>query len=165
MITRDKLIAKGWSKEEIDKTMDIMDRAKKHPHPHTHYVNLSVYWIALVIIFIGNIAFSLLLLPLILTLNGMTLFFIILLLGFVFGILMSIIINDIENLERKHHLLIFFLFPIFALINFIIVVNIANKNIVAELTGLHQNPWIIGLIYIVSFMLPYIYLVFNEKWS
>ncbi len=164
-ITRERLESKGWSDEEINKTLAVLEHAKRNPHIQVYFLNNAVYWIALMLIIFGNFAFSILLLPLIITIHNLTLFFLILLVSFSFGIMMSIIIKDMEDLETKHHLAMFLLVPVIALANFFVIVNVANKNIVAEILHAQNNPWVVGLIYLVGFMLPYIYFVFEEKWK
>ncbi len=171
-ITKERLQEKGWSEEEIEKTMKILHHAKSNPHPHIHKLNKAVYWIAFSLTIIGNIAFSLFLLPLLLTTSGLTLFFIILVVAFSFGVLMSVIIKDLEDLQRHHHLAMFLSIPIVGIINFVVIVAMANKitalanaKVAGEFFTMHQNPYIIGLIYLVGFLIPYIYLVFEERWK
>lgn len=164
-ITRERLEKKGWSDEEIEKALTIIQSAEEKKHPHIKLLDKSIYWIGLLLIIFGNIAFSIFLMPLLVTIEGLSLYIIIILLAGTFGVLMSILIKDIENLEKHHHLALLFVVPIVGLINFGIVVNIANHDKIATLLEVHHNPFIIGLVYLAGFLLPYTYLVFEEKWQ
>ena len=72
--------------------------------------------------------------------------------------------NDIEHMERKHHFVALIVVPAIALINFIMMVNIANsiaKTINLPIT--RQNPYFIGVIYVIAFILPYVYTLIKTR--
>ncbi|MFH1589996.1 MAG: hypothetical protein ABIB43_05500 [archaeon] len=164
-ITRDRLAEKGWSEKEIEHAMNIFEKAEKKKRQKSHLLDKSIYWIALVLMIFGTFAFSTFLIPILVTFQNVSLYFIILLLAASFGVLMSVVIKDIEDLEKHHHLLIFLIVPITAIINFLIVVNIANNNPLAHLLSTHHNPFVVGFVYLAGLLIPYTYLVFEEKWK
>ena len=89
-----------------------------------------------------------------------------------FGVLMSIIIKDIENLQTKHHIGLLAIIPIVGIINFFIVVKAANNivtnlNELVSISVLHHyiHPILLGVVYIIGFLIPYFYLVHEEKWT
>lgn len=164
-ITKERLATKGWSDEEINKTIKILEKAKQKKHPHIVLLDKAVFWIALFLIVFGNFAFSTFLIPILVTFNNFSLYFIILLLSAAFGVIISIVIKDIEDLQQHHHLVLFLVVPIVGIINFLIVVNKANNNPLADALQTYHNPIIVGLVYLVGFMIPYTYLVFEEKWK
>ena len=157
-----KLSTKGWSKEEIAKIKKILKKAKKHPK--IVMLDKSVYWIALFLIILGNITFSIFLIPILVTFSNVSMYLIILVLAISFGIIMSIIVRDIENLENYHHIAAFIIIIIAGLISFSIIVKVANNNPVAEALSISHNPYLIGVIYLAGFIIPYSYFVFEEKW-
>lgn len=163
-ITHSRLAEKGWSDEEIEKTMDLLEKARQNRHPYIFLLDKIVYWMALVLIIVGNFTFSFILIPLLITFNNFSLYFIILLLSATFGIIMSVVIKDIEHLEVKHHVTLLLVVPIVGIINFFFVVKATNNDIMANVLQIYHNPWIIGIIYLAGFLIPYIYLVFEEKW-
>lgn len=164
-LTKERLLAKGWSDEEIDKTIEILERAKNKKHPKIYLLDKSIYWIALILMIFGNFAFSTFLIPILVTVNHFSLYFIILLLAACFGVIMSVVIKDMEDLKSGHHAVLFSVIPITGLINFFIVVNIANNNPLAKALSTYHNPWIIGLVYLLGLLLPFTYLLFEEKWN
>lgn len=164
-ITRESLSAKGWAKEEIDKTIKILEKAKLKKHPTIQVLDKSVYWIALLLMIFGNFAFSTFMVPLLVTINHFSLYFIIILLAASFGVIMSIVIKDMEDLETKHHIILLSIIPITGIINFFIVVNLVNSNPLAVSLQIHQNPFLIGIVYLIGLLVPFVYLVFEEKWK
>ncbi|MCH8003221.1 MAG: hypothetical protein IH934_01205 [Nanoarchaeota archaeon] len=155
------LVEKGWSKKDINKTIRIIEKAKKNKHPKIKVLDKFVYWFSLLITMIGNLIISISLIPVLITLKGQQLYLVIITLGFAFGLLFELLIRSIENLEIKHHLFLGIIIPIIAVINFIIISNNMKKLIGIESP---QNPIIIGAVYSIAFILPYIfYQIFLKK--
>jgi len=147
------LVEKGWSKKDINKTIRIIEKAKKNKHPKIKVLDKFVYWFSLLIATIGNLIISISLIPVLITLKNFQLYFVIATLGLAFGLLFELLIRSIENLEIKHHLFLGILIPIIAVINLIIISNNMKRLIGIES---QQNPIIIGATYSIAFILPYI---------
>ena len=155
------LVEKGWKKSDINKTLKIIERAKKNKHPQIKVLDKFVYWFSLLIAIIGNLFITISLIPVLIVLKGPQLYLVIITLGFAFGLLFELLIRSIDNLETSHHLFLGIIIPIIAVINFIIVLN--NMK---ELIGIQnfQDPIIIGSIYAIAFISPYIfYQLFLKK--
>lgn len=159
--TRKYLLEKGWKKRDIDKAIKIIRHAKKHKHPKIKLLDKSVYWLSIIVAIIGNFIISVTLIPFLLALNGLQLFLIVVILGVSFGLLFELLVRGIENLEAKHHIFFGIIIPIIAVTNFIIVSN--NIKIFIGIEN-PQDPVIVGSVYAISFMLPYIsYQVFLKN--
>ena len=155
---KNRLIEKGWSKKDINKTVKIIEKAKSNKHPKIKLLDKLIYWISLTVVIAGNFIIAISLIPELLVLKGMQLYLVIITLGSSFGLLFELLIRTIEHLKAKHHIFLGIIIPILAIINFIIV-----STTLKELTGIEnpQNPMLIGVIYSISFILPYvIYQVF-----
>jgi len=155
------LVEKGWKKSDINKTIKIIERAKKNKHPQIKVLDKFVYWFSLLIAIIGNLIISISLIPVLIVLQGLKLYLVIIALGLAFGLLFELLIRTIENLEIKHHLFLGTIIPIISIINFIII-----SNNMKELIGIESqhNPIIIGAVYAIAFILPYIsYQVFLKN--
>ena len=151
-----RLEKRGWGKKEIIKTLEIIRSAKLNKGKETIFLEKRIYWILLVITIVANFAISVALMPILMSLKGMFLYFIIIVLGIVFGLLFELVIRSIEHLEKRHHQLLVIFIPLIALANIWIISNISNNLAkTLNLTNMH-NPIIISIIYAVSFVLPYI---------
>lgn len=159
-----KLHLKGWSDEEIEQAHEIIKRAEKNKHPHVKRLENSLYWFTLIIGIIGTVFFSLILVPIFIINNNFWSYVLTAIFGLLLGALMIIIIKDMDWLKHHHHLSISLLIPLVALFNFIIVVNrvnLLNKGI--GFNNFH-NPILMGVIYLVCFILPYaIFLIFKRE--
>ncbi|HJO01406.1 MAG: hypothetical protein QF655_02575 [Candidatus Woesearchaeota archaeon] len=155
------LVEKGWKKSDINKTIKIIEKAKKNKHPQIKSLDKLVYWFSLLITIIGNLVISISLIPVLLILKGPQLYLVIIILGFAFGLLFELLLRGIENLETKHHLFLGIIIPIIAVTNFIII----SKNI-KTFIGLEnpQDPIIVGSVYAIAFIIPYIsYQIFLKE--
>ncbi|MFH0867776.1 MAG: hypothetical protein V1831_00525 [Candidatus Woesearchaeota archaeon] len=150
---KNHLIEKGWNKKDINKTIKIIEHAKRNKHPTIKFLDKSVYWLSLLLAIIKNFIISLALIPVIIVFNAPQLYIIIAIIGIAFGLLFELLIRSIEHLEAKHHIFLSILIPVITVINFVIVLNNMKK-----LVGIEdpQNPIVVGVVYAVSFILPYI---------
>ena len=150
-----RLLEKGWSKKDVDKTLKIVKQAKKEKHPSLLFMDKALYWVALVIAVLGNIIISIALIPSLIALKSFLLFLVVIVLGLSFGFLFELLIRSIEHLEAKHHLFLGILIPIIALINFITITSVSNNlEKIFKINNPH-NPYIIGIVYATAFILPF----------
>ena len=158
-----RLEKRGWEKKEISKAVEIIQNAKKVKTVEGRFLEKRIYWILLVIIIAANFAISVALIPVLMALNGFLLYFIIAVLGIVFGLLFELVIRGIEHLQKHHHLILAVFIPLIALINIFVITRISN-NLASELSLRNfQNPLVMGAVYAVSFVLPYIFYRFVLK--
>ena len=151
-----RLEKKGWSKKEIDKAVGIIDTAKRVKTSESRFLGKRIYFVLLLLIIAANFAVSVALLPVLMALRGAYLYFIIIVLGIVFGLLFELVIRSIEHLERKHHLVLAFFIPMAALVNAVAISRMSNKfGLAFGISNFHE-PLLVGLIYAASFVLPYI---------
>ncbi len=153
---RERLKAKGWHDDEIEKTMAIVESAKKKKTSFIIMSEAIVYWIALFLMIIGNFFMSVLLIPFQLAFSAKFVYIAVALLGLSFGIIFTVILWEIENLETKRYIVEWIFIPAIALINVYIMVVLSNY--IAKLIrnqGALQNASIMAVAYVVSFVLPY----------
>ena len=151
---RKHLLKKGWKKRDIDKAIKLISHAKKHKHPKIKLLDKAVYWISLAVAVAGNFIIAVALVPFLLALSGLRLFLFVIILSLSFGLLFELLVRGIENLEAKHHILLGVAIPLIAAMNFVLVSNNLRKLIGIDIP---HNPVIIGAIYSIAFILPYIY--------
>ena len=156
---------RGWSEEDIRKTEGIIEKRKREDKSRTlPSMNRVLYWSAVIVIVLGNFIISMFLIPFLLVLKRLSLDIIIVTIAFAFGLLFNLLILDIEHMERKHHLITLIIVPFIALINFIVMVNIANSlGEAMNLPFTRENPYFIGLIYVAAFVLPFLYTLIIKK--
>jgi hypothetical protein len=154
---REKLFEKGWSKEEIERTLKIFEEGKQKKSRNVLFFDWLAYWAALIIAIIGNMVLSVLLIPFLLVAGSSFLYPALILLGVAFGFVFSIILKDIEEIETTKHVIVGIFLPALALINVYIITQLSNY--LAQMMdlpfGIHK-PIIVSIVYSLSFVAPYV---------
>jgi len=160
-----RLKEKGWSEEDIRTAETIIEKRRREDKSRTYIsMNRVIYWSAIVVIVLGNFAISMFLIPFLLVLKKIGLDIIIVTIAFAFGLLFNLLVTDIEHIEKKHHIMTLIIIPTIAFINFIMMVNIADSLAESlQLTIVRENPYLISIIYVVAFLLPYLYSLIIKK--
>lgn len=151
---------KGWSREELERAERIMKKAEDNKHPSIRKVEDSLYWFTLAIGIIGTVLLSLILIPILIVNNNAWSYILTAVFGFLLGAIIIIIVKDLHWLGRHHHLSISLIIPIIALFNFFIVVNKVNLLVYGIGFPNYHNPILLGVIYFVSFLIPYFLFLF-----
>ena len=156
-----KLTEKGWSKKHINEAIAIIEKAKKNKHHKIKLLDKSVYYISLVVAITGNFIISVALIPMLLALKGIVLYITVITIALAFGLLFELLLRTMEHLETKHHIFFGVIIPIIAIINFVNIVIFSNRIETIIKIQNPQNPLLIGLIYTISFIVPYaVYQIF-----
>lgn len=147
---------KGWNKKDIAEAVEIIKNAKQNKPSDVQFLEKRIYWILLIMIIAANFAISVALIPILMALRGIFLYFVVIVIGIVFGLLFELVIRSIEHLEQKHHVILAILIPLIALVNVFIISRISNDlTKTLNLRNFH-NSIIIAVIYAAFFVLPYI---------
>ena len=111
------------------------------------------------------IVMSLALMFLSVVLDTTVLYLIVTLLAAMTGFLYNFLITDIGHLEKKHHILAMITVPFVALFNLVLIIIISNTLIVEMGLISPHNPWIIGVLFAVVFLIPLVIdkLVLSKK--
>lgn len=124
---------------------------------YTQYAKHSakvVYWIALLMMAVGNFLIFLALIPLMLIISANQLVLIVGSTGLLFGVILSNLVRGIEHLEPKHHIFAAIFIPVLSIINISILISIYDflNDIYTVST---TNILYASCIYVVMFALPY----------
>ena len=156
---------KGWSEDEVNKAEKIIQARKIQDKSRTSvYTNRILYWTVIFVIIIGNFMISLMLVPFLLVFNKLAMDVLVVVVGFAFGALFNLLILDIEQVSKRHHLIAAIIIPVLALINISVMTTIANAlNEVLRTSTIRESPITVSVLYVVAFMLPYLWSVFVKK--
>lgn len=145
------LLEKGWTEQQLRKAQAALETAEKHDP----FFAKIVFWTALLVTVFANLMVSLVLIPFLIVFSKAMLYSIVILLALCIGSLYRYLIMNIGHLERKHHLLASVITPVLALANMVMMVVISNNFIKElQLQNSQHNPWIIGMVFAVAFILP-----------
>ncbi|MFH1506610.1 MAG: hypothetical protein ABIE94_06535 [archaeon] len=150
-----KLKLKGWSEEDIKRAINILEKAEAKKNPAHYFLDKAVFIIALLLAVMGNIFIAVRVIPLLATLNDAYLSLILIIIGLAFGSLFAVLIHDIERLSFGHHLIASIVMPVTAVITLIMIIEVTNR--LSSIEGFQShNPWLIGIIYAIAFLIPYV---------
>jgi hypothetical protein len=150
-----KIKQKNWESEDIKKTLAALESARRNSGAKHHQVRQALIVVSLLTVGLGNLLIAILLVPLMLALQGIFLYLIVALLGFMMGLLFEILTRSIESLHTDHHILFSLIMPILALISVLFMASLANDA--ASFFGVRNthNPYTVGFLYSGAFLLPY----------
>jgi hypothetical protein len=152
-----RLKQKGWTDEDIYKAIAIIERGKQKKPKKSKFFDSLMYWLVLFVALIGNFIISIILIPFLVAMQGVSLYTIIIVIGFAFGAFFDLLIRDIEKIQNKDIIIAGIFLPLLALINVILMVNFSNNLQKAMgLTNIQHNPMIVSIVYVITFVLPYI---------
>ena len=152
-----RLRDKGWTDNDIQRAVSIIDQGKIKKPKKIAFLDSIIYWIVLFVALIGNLIISIILIPFMLTMKGISLYSIIFIIGFAFGAFFDLLIRDIEKLQQKDIIIAGIFLPLLAIINVSFMVKFSNfLQTVIGLNNIMHNPLIISIIYVLGFIIPYI---------
>ena len=152
-MNRQQLKVQGWTKDEISEAQSILEKARQHDV----FFSKIVFWSALFVIVLGNIALSMILIPFLIIFQTWLLYIIIVITALMMGAIYSFLITDIGHLETKHHVAASIIVPVIALVNFVVIVIVSN-NFAKEISSTKDpyNQWLVATIFAVDFILPFL---------
>lgn len=154
---RDRLLEKGWDEAEVERTMGMLysDNKKEKRAVFSEQVNPVIFWTVLVVAMLANFIISIVLIPFLMLFEPLQLYIMLVPIALIFGFIFNLLLREIEDVDKKHHIVAGAFIPVLAMINIFIIVNLANTFSRAIQTTV-QSPIIVSIIYIVSFSLPHL---------
>lgn len=151
-----RLEKRGWNKKEIVKAVGIIQTAKHNKGKKIILLEKFIYIILLIVILAANFAVSVALMPIFMAWGGAIIYFIVIVLGIIFGLLFELVIRSIEHLEKRHHMFLAIFIPLVAMANIFTILKIQyNLNSGLGISNIN-NPIMVSLVYAAFFVLPYI---------
>lgn len=160
----ERLRKAGWTKEEISHARRIFKKAEKKTSPGIAALDKWVFWLLLLVGVLGIVAFAIWILPVLFFLTTPLLVFILLIIGICFGTLFTVAIQDLHWLRHRHHGFAALLLPVASIVAFGIIVGFGERYRVAfpEIITYYHNPWLVGVIFAIGLLIPYIFHLLTE---
>ncbi len=151
-----ELLKKGWSASEIENAGRIIDEAETKKHVGIKFLDKSVFWAMLFLLIIMNVVCSIFIARLLFIVRNYAIDIIVALVGFIFGVLFTVLIADIEKLDKTHHQTLIIVFVLSGVINFGLLTNFIKDMAYTSALPLVHNAYVIGAIYLTAFLIPYV---------
>ncbi len=148
---------KGWTSADVKKTRDILAHAEEAKSTSMRFLEQTSFWVALLIAIIGNFVISVVMVPFLLLLQGVTLYLAVFVIGVTFGTLINVVVGYIEKLKAGQHIIAGAFIPALALINVYIITHFSNNlEILLQLKTPPHSPLLVSVVYVTSFVIPYL---------
>ncbi len=159
-----QLKEKGWTKEDINKAKDILEKAESKKKTEAKIIDRSMYWMILLMLIVCNFVLAIILVPLLLLLKPLLLYSSAAIIALCFGFFMDLILRDIEIMDRSHHAIIGLFLPGIAILTIYFMTH-AFYNLAGRLGLVFEShhPLIVGFVYAFFFMAPYVYFKHLKK--
>ncbi len=115
-----------------------------------------MFWVSILALIIANLLATIVIVPLVLAASALTAL-IVAVLGLFTGNLFAMLIANIGNIERKHHIIAAALVPGLAVINLFILIAGVNRLAPAFGITVSQDPIVISIVYVAAFLTPYLW--------
>lgn len=155
-ISREDLLKKGWTDEEVDYTFNVIDTAKDKKSAFIHFLDGAISWFGLFIVFLGSLILSVVLMPFFLTVKGPFLYLMVFLIAFVLGIVFNFLLDQINQLGKEEKIVGEIFLPVISLIDVYVMFGIANVLVdTLKMTSEPHNQFLFGLVFVVSLSSPF----------
>jgi len=150
-----RLKQKGWPEDIASKTEEVLSKKQEKHIEFGKTMTGLLFWIALLVLTVCMIGLALFLIPFMIVIRSVFLQFIVMALGVIFGLFFVVILEDMEHLEKKHHVIAAFYIPIMAIAFLTISVGISRR--IETILGIElvHSPFVVSAVFVITFMLPY----------
>lgn len=143
--------------------LDLSGRERTAMRGLSKELSEIMFWVSILVLIIANLLATIVIIPLVLAASALTAL-IVAALGLFAGNLFAMLIANIGNIERKHHLIAATLVPGLAVINVFVLMAGVNRLAPAFGITVSQDPLLVSIVYVASFLTPYLWAnVINRK--
>lgn len=147
---------KGWHPKHIFEAENLLELSQVRKHPDVKRIEKSLFWFTLSTSILGTCLLSIAIIPIFIIANTGWSYFFVALFGFLLGFLISYISRKMHWIEEKHRIMLSAIAPAVGIFCMFVITSLVNSfNVFARLNNYH-DPFLISLIYFVSFMTPHL---------
>ncbi|USN44995.1 MAG: hypothetical protein H6502_02935 [Candidatus Woesearchaeota archaeon] len=151
------LRSQGWSAKEIHHYQQVISRHERRKLPHHHLLDHSNYYFSLLVSIVGNVVFTVTLLPLILFLHSSILYVLVFAIAAVAGFLFSHLLSQIAKVSKSQYLF-------FVVVNAIFIsLCFAYLSAQAGVLGGSPDQSSLTLLYVLGYFSPFFFSARTKK--
>ncbi len=154
-VLKKKLAAKGWHETDIARVIASLLHAHHHSHPALSTVEKLLAWIALGFSILINFIVSIAMIPVYLSMPPFIVMLCLIFFGLCFGLLMDLLIREIDSFSRHHYVAAGLFLPMVSLITMYMTVRASIFISRYFQSTKLQDPVLLALVYTASFLLPH----------
>lgn len=155
--THDVLSEKGWSHDDIQKTLRMSERGETKKTGGLRFLESLLFFVALLVFVLGNFVLSVVLVPFLILIKGVWLYLTVALFGLAFGVLFTLVLTYIEKLSPREHVIAGLFIPAIALINMYLITYFSNQlEVLLQLPIIPHSPVFVSMAYAAAFICPFL---------
>lgn len=153
-----KLQGRGWSHADLSHAAAVLHQAESNKGTFIRFLDVIAYWFVLLTAIVGNIVVSVILVPFFLVFHPLPLYLMVIAIAATFGWLFTTLLQDLENLQQKEHIIGGLFIPAIAVINVFFIVSFSNHLAgTIRVNEVTHNPLIVSFFYVAAFVAPYLW--------
>jgi len=150
------LLSKGWKASEIDHASRVIAHAEEHKHSRSKAIDKILIVVLAGLLLVNVFVCSAVIIPFIYAMHSSFVIVIVSLIAFIFSVLFTIAIYDVEKTHPRRELDLFIGFIITSLINFYFIIYFSGQFGTKSGLTLTHNIYVIASIYAAVFLIPHI---------
>jgi hypothetical protein len=145
---------RGWSAAEKARAAQIFEHAENSKHPHVKIIERFHFWLLLLVVFFGNLCFTVLALPVLLFASEILGMSLMLLLGVCMGMLFVHALRSLR-VPRLHHMIGFVVLVLISLVAKTYVITLLQERF-KVVPGAHAySAFLLALPFVIGMIIPY----------
>lgn len=154
-LNAERLRKKGWSDREIAHAEGIFARAEAVKHPEMRFSEHVRLWTLFAIMLVGTVAASIALLPVLLFLHPLVSTLVVLVLGGVYGLLLTATLDTLALHHSHHHHGMSWL-VIGAVVSLTVGFALIEKRYEGMTGAWYPHPLLLALVFTTAMLVPYL---------
>jgi hypothetical protein len=162
-INKLELLEKGWKVSEVEHASRIISEAENKKHIGIKWLDKSIYTALLFLMVVANVACTFLLIPFLFAMKNNFVIVIVTSAGFMFGVIFSILIADIEKTDESQKIKLLITLAACGVVNFGLISTAMYEFSARSGIAIVHNPYLIGGIYLFAFLVPHTIFMLSHK--
>lgn len=156
IINKLDLLSKGWKTSEIEQASRILEQAEDKKHNKTKIIDTLLLFVLGALMLANAFVCSALLVPFIYAINSGFILIVAAIVGFVFSVLFTLVIYDVEKIHHRHETKLFVAFIVNGLVNFYFLLEFSAQFGARTKLPLEYNIYLIAGTYLIAFLIPHV---------
>lgn len=159
------LLSKGWSTSEVEKASRILEQAENDKGTKTKFIDKFLIVILGTLMLINGFVCSEILMPFIYAIQTNFIYVLAAIIGFIFGILLTVVIYDVEKIHHQHETNLFIAFIVSGVVNFYLILELAAQFGARTQLPILHNMYMVAGSYLVAFLVPHIVYQLTKRYQ
>jgi len=155
------LLGRGWKASEIEQASQIIAEAENKKQPDIKLIDKLLIGAFIILLLANSFVCAIALMPFLYAIQTSFIMVIVGIIGLIFGILITMIIHDIEKIHHARETGLFLMFIAGGIINAYFIVEFSRQFGIRTGLALTNNVWLVAATYLIAFLIPQV--IYQQK--